>query len=239
VVRPQDLEGIAIAPGLRVAILAACYVGAYSVTWKKALADRPLVVGWGRPVTIDRAVEFLEHNEETQTDLDDLIRRYLVTDAPLPGEASNAYSPLVRAKGRIADLPQRIVSVATMLGARWRELEGCVELDVRVGPTSSRFVRVFVVDSAQPYNEGEPLLAVESDIGDITSLVDPTMLLAGMSEPGFARVALVKGEKEMPTAVAQGFLPIARVRDTDLAALVFQVARTADTLVLRIFGQIR
>ena len=94
----------------------------------------------------------------------------------------------------------------------------------------------FVVDSTEPYNEGEPLLAVEADVGEITSVVDPAMLLAGFSNPGYARVALVKGETEMPRIVAQGFLPLARVRDTDLAALVYQVAAHADELEKRIFG---
>jgi len=123
-----------------------------------------------------------------------------------------------------------------MLGARWREHEKTVEVDVPLPEGRSHFVHVFIVDSNQAYCEGEPLLAVEADVGEITKLVDPQMLLAGMSDPGFSRVALVKSKEEMPRVVAQGFLPLARVRDTDLAALLYQVAWTGDVLERRIFG---
>lgn len=235
-VRPGDVDPAQVSPGLRLAILAACYVGAHSRTWKKALGGRPLVVGWGRPVTIDRAVDFLDASTETETDLDDLIRRYLLADAPLPGETNNAYNPLEPKAGRVADLPKRMEAVAAMLGSRWRQHEKTVEVDVPLPEGRSHFVHVSVVDSAQPYSEGEPLLSVEGDVGEITTVVDVPMLLAGMSDPGYARVVLVKGEKEMPRICAQGYLPLARVRDTDLAALVYQVAQTADELERRVFG---
>lgn len=236
IVKPADMDPAKVHPGLRICVLAACYVGAHAQSWKKQLGGHPLVVGWGRPVTIDRAVEFLAPNAETETDLDDLIRRYLLTDAPLPGEPKNAFNPLEPKEGRKADLPDRIKSVSSMLGARWREHEKTVEVDVPLPEGRSHYVHVFIVDSTQAYNEGEPLLAVEADVGEITKLVDPNMLLAGMSDPGYSRVALVKSKEEMPRALAQGFLPLARVRDTDLAALVFSVARTADELERRIFG---
>ena len=235
-VRPSDLDPATVSPGLRIAILAACYVGAHSRTWKKALGDRPLVVGWGRPVTIDRAVDFLDANPETETDLDDLIRRYLLADNPLPGEKDNAYNPLEPKAGRVAELPKRMQSVAAMLGARWREHPKTIEIDVPLPERRSHYVHLSVVDSAQPYSEGEPLLAVEGDVGEITTVVDIPMLLAGISDPGYARVVLVKGDKEMPRICAQGFLPLARVRDADLAALVYQVAATADEIERRIFG---
>jgi hypothetical protein len=236
VVKPSDMDPAKVHKDLKIVVMAACYTGAHAQTWKKQLGGNPLVVGWGRPVTIDRAVEFLQANEATDTDLDDLIRRYLLTNAPLPGEPANAFNPLEPKEGRKSDLPDRIKSVASMLGARWREHEKTVEVDVPLPEGRSHYVHVFVVDSAQAYSEGEPLLAVEADVGEITKLVDPNMLLAGMSDPGYSRVALVKSKEEMPRAVAQGFLPIARVRDTDLAALVYQVARTADELERRIFG---
>jgi hypothetical protein len=236
IVKPSDVDPAKVSPNLKICVLAACYVGAHSQTWKKQLGGHPLVVGWGRPVTIDRAVEFLRPNEETETDLDDLIRRFLLIDAPLPGEPTNAFSPLEPKEGRKADLPERIKSVASMLGARWREHEKTVEVDVPLPEGRSHYIHVFIVDSAQPYSEGEPLLAVEGDVGEITKLVDPPMLLAGLSDPGYSRVSLVKSKEEMPRIVAQGFLPISRVRDTDLAALVYQVARTADELERRIFG---
>ena len=109
-------------------------------------------------------------------------------------------------------------------------------MDVPLGEQRRQNVKVFVVESSEPYCEGEPLLAAESDVGEITAVVEPQALLGGFGGPGYARVALVKSGTDMPRIVVQGFLPIARVRDQDLAALVFQVATLADRLEGRIFG---
>jgi hypothetical protein len=237
-IRPEDVGGKDVPEGLRVAIFAACYVGCRSRTWKEALGGGPLVVGWGRPVTIDRAVEFLDPDPDTETDLDDLIRRFLLVDAPLPGEQGERYSPAEQAvaRGRIADLRERVENVAGMLGAPWRECERWLELRVPLDGGRHQIARVFVIDSNEPFSEGEPMLGVESDVGELSSLVDPTTLLSGLAGASYARVALVRSETDMPTIVTQGFLPLARVRDQDLAALAYQVADWGDTLERRIFG---
>ncbi len=79
-------------------------------------------------------------------------------------------------------------------------------------------------------------MADEADIGEITEVVDPPMLLSGVLGNGFARINLVQSKTDMPRIVSQGFLPLARVRDQDLAALVYQVCQAADTVERRIFG---
>jgi len=80
------------------------------------------------------------------------------------------------------------------------------------------------------------MLGVEADVGELSAIVDPAMLLGGLGGVGYARVMLVKSETEEPRIVAQGFLPLGRVRDQDLAALVYQVCWVADKLESRIFG---
>ncbi|MBN1772255.1 MAG: hypothetical protein JXB32_13385 [Deltaproteobacteria bacterium] len=235
---PDDLESDKIDPGLRLMVFASCYVGSRSRTWRKALGGRPMVVGWGRPVTIDRAVEFLQSRADTETDLDDLIRRYLLTDAPIPGEGGLAYAPVddAASRGRLGDVPERLRTVVEMLGAKWKTEPNWVEVDVPLEDKRWEKAKVFVVESAEPYCEGEPMLAVESDVGELTAVVDPPMLLSGFGGPGYARVSLVKSGTDMPRIVVQGFLPIARARDQDLAALVYQVAQVSDRLEQRIFG---
>lgn len=237
-IKPEDLDEVEVSPGLRVAIFGACYVGCRSQTWRKALGGHPLVVGWGRPVTIDRAVDFLQPSPETETDLDDLIRRFLLTDAPLPGATTERYSPVAEAaaRGRIANLQERVETLADMLAAPWREQEQFLEIRVPLDGGRFHVAKVFVIDSAEPFSEGEPMLGVEADVGELSALVDLNMALAGLGTPSYARVALVESDTDMPTIVAQGFLPLARVRDQDLAALVYQVAQWADTLEERIFG---
>lgn len=235
-IRPGDVDTGTVSPGLRLMIFSACYTGSRSSTWRKALGGRPLVVGWGRPVTIDRAVAFLTPDPNTDTDLDDLIARYLLQDTPLPGEESDGYSPLAAAQGRLADLPERADRVSELLQARWRAGERAIEMAVPLPDRRRQMVEAFVVDSGAPFNEGEPLLAVRSDVGELSEVVNPLHLLSHVAAPGYARVALVKGVGDAPNIVVQGFLPLSRVRDRDLAALIYEVAAMADDLERRIFG---
>jgi hypothetical protein len=235
---PEDLDPAKTSAGLKLMIFASCYVGSRAKKWRAALGGRPMVVGWGQPVTIDRAVEFLQSRADTETDLDDLIARYLLTDAPLPAETAGGTSSLAEATdgARLGDVPDRLRTVVEMLGAKTRLESRWMVVDVPLEDKRWQNVKVFIVESAEPYCEGEPMLAAESDVGEITAVVEPQLLLGSFSGAGYARVALVRSGTDMPRIVVQGFLPIARVRDQDLAALVYQVGSLADHLENRVFG---
>jgi hypothetical protein len=237
-VHANEVDTSKVSAGLRLAIFGACYVGARSMTWKKALGGRALVVGWGRPVTIERAVDFLEPDDATNTDLDDLIRRWLLTDDPLPDDSHEQEgvpdSPVKR--GRIGELTSRIATISEMLGARWREVENHLQLEVPLANHRTQLVDVFVADASEPFCEGELLFGAESNIGELTALTDVTALLSNIGHAGYGRIALVKSETDMPRIVAQAFAPLSRSTDQHLAAHVFQVASKADALEFQIFG---
>lgn len=237
-IKPADITPDTVSPGLRLAIFGACYVGARSRTWRTALGGKALVVGWGRPVTIDRAVDFLQPDEESTTDLDDLIRRWLLTDEALPIDAGEpaALPASASSLGRIGVLAERIKVVAEMLGARYREHGSHMDLEVPLPDGRSHFVEAFLIDASDPFCEGEILFGVEANVGEMTALVTPTMLLAGVGRAGYGRVALVKSETDMPRIVTQAFLPLARATDQDIAAQIYQAASKADALEHAIFG---
>lgn len=237
-VYPSDVDPTKVSPGLRLAIFGACYVGARSVTWKNALGGRALVVGWGRPVTIDRAVDFLQPDDETNTDLDDLIRRWLLTDEPLPAAVpEHAGLPeSATSLGRIGELNGRIQPIAEMLGARWRERDSHLQLEVPLANHRSQFVEVFLIDANQPFCEGEVLLGAESNVGELSALVDVDMALADVGHAGYGRIALVRSKTDMPRIVSQAFTPYTRATDQHIAAQIYQVAAKADALEFKLFG---
>jgi hypothetical protein len=234
---PGDVETAKVSPGLKVMVFGACYTGSFARTWRTALGGHPLVVGWGRPVTIDRAVEFLRSNPDTDTDLDDLIARYLLQDTPVPPMLDDHARHEAACKaGRKDDLEARVPVVAELLSGKWRAGETWFDLWVPLPENRHHVVRLFVVDATLPYIEGRPLIGVEAEIGELTAVVQPDMLLRELADPGYARVVLAKGRADHPDILAQGFLPLARVTDLEIAAVAYQVARTADDLERKIFG---
>lgn len=234
---PGDVETAKVSPGLKVMVFGACYTGSFARTWRTALGGHPLVVGWGRPVTIDRAVEFLRSNPDTDTDLDDLIARYLLQDTPVPPMLDDHARHEAACKaGRKDDLEARVPVVAELLSGKWRAGETWFDLWVPLPENRHHVVRLFVLDATLPYAEGRALIGVEAEIGELTAVVQPDMLLRELAEPGYARVVLAKGRAELPDILTQGFLPLSRVTDLEIAALAYQVARTADDLERKIFG---
>src|SRR5512139_2172584 len=157
IVRAGDLDPTRVHPGLALVVFAACYTGSHAPAWRRALGERPLVVGWGRPVTIDRAVDFLTPDEATETDLDDLIRRYILEGAPVPEAREVRWSPLDPAAkaGRSSDLQKRLEGVVHMMRAQQRERDGAVELLVPLADGRFHQATVFVVDGNEPFCEGE------------------------------------------------------------------------------------
>ncbi|MFO0660585.1 MAG: hypothetical protein U0165_12250 [Polyangiaceae bacterium] len=237
VVLPSDVDTTKVSPALRLLILASCYAGCRARTWRMQLGGTPLIVGWGHPVTIDRAVEFLKQRPETDTDLDDLIRRYILTDSPLPPEPSrDGLVEEAAARGWCGDVPDRIRNVALRLGAMWKVEQRKVLLHIPLEKGRHQIVSVFLIYATEPFVSGEILIGVESEAGALTSVVDPSMLLRGRGSPSYARVALVTGPNDAPRMLAQGFLPAARATESDLTALIYDVANTADAIEQRVFG---
>ena len=236
-VRPIDVEAARVSAGLKLVVFGACYTGAFARTWRDALGGRPLVVGWGRPVTIDRAVAFLQTNPDTDTDLDDLIARYMLTDTPVPELPSSTTGAAASLSGSKASLADRVATLVELLSAlRWRECDAWYELDVPMPNRRHHIVRLFTTQSAEEFSEGKELIGAEAIVGELSGVVDPEKLLATTARPSYARVALVKGPNDLPEIVTQGFMPLGRMTNTEIAALAYQVAASADRLERDIFG---
>ncbi|MDP9793872.1 hypothetical protein J2S43_002384 [Catenuloplanes nepalensis] len=236
-VSPGDIDTGAVSGGLRLVIFGACYVGAYAPAWRAALGGHPLVAGWGRPVTLQRAVDFLEEGRESDVGLDDLIRAWLLTDAALPVAGTDSgLPPAAVLGGRIGRLRQRFPAVADRLGAGWAEHDEHLDVTVPLPGGRTHVVQVFLVDSVDPFSEGVTLCGMEADVGPTSPLITPETLLAAAGRPGYGRVALVAGPTGVPQVVTQSFTPLIGTSAQQLAARCYQVALHADTLEHTIFG---
>lgn len=236
VVKIEEIETARVVPSLRMLVLAACYVGARARTWRKRLGGHALVVGWGQPVTLERAIEFLQVRADVHTDLDDLIARYMVQDTAIPHEVEAAVVEDAASRGWLGDVPERIRTAAHRLSAMWRVEHNRVELLVPVEGRRNHVVSVFLCDAVEPFSEGEVLLGVEAEVGEISAVVDVATLFSGRGRPGYTRVSLVKGPSDAPRVVVQGFLPAHRASEHDVTSLIFEAAAHGDLLERRIFG---
>ncbi|KUL25505.1 caspase family protein [Actinoplanes awajinensis] len=236
-VSPADIDPATVTPGLRLAVLGACYVGAYAPAWRTAFGGHPLVAGWGRPVTLERAVDFLEAGQDPDVGLDDLIARWLLTDAPLPPDPAVAgLPPAAVTGGRAKGIARRIRGFTGHLGATWEKHDSHYAVTVPLPAGRTHEVVVFVVDGAEPFSEGVELCGMEARVGPTSALVTPERLLAGSARPGYGRIALVAGETGVPEIVTQSFTPLAGTSSQQLAAHCYQVALHADALEFEIFG---
>ncbi|WP_433532895.1 hypothetical protein ACQPYA_13340 [Micromonospora sp. CA-263727] len=234
---PDDVDPATVSPGLRLVILGACYVGAYAPAWRTALGGHPLVAGWGRPVTLERAVDFLETGRESDVGLDDLIERWLLTDTPIPAATSaTGLIPATATGGRPGPLKKRIGAIAGHLGAEWAKHDNRYDVTVPLPGDRTHVVQLFAVDGTEPFTEGLRLCGMEAVVGPMSMLITPEQLLAGPTGPGYGRISLVSGDTGVPQIVAQSFTPLAGTSNQQLAAHCYQVALRADTLEHRIFG---
>lgn len=77
-VAPENLSSeVAELGHVRLYVMSACWVGEHTSRWQKALGPQALVLGWGRPVTLQRAMEFMTPDENSSKDLDDLLLKHL------------------------------------------------------------------------------------------------------------------------------------------------------------------
>lgn len=234
---PADIDPATVTPGLRLVVLGACYVGAYAPTWRTAFGGHPLVAGWGRPVTLQRAVDFLEAGDDPDLGLDDLIERWLLTDTPIPPSPQmTGLPPAAVTGGRTKGLKKRVETFAEHLGAAWEQRENYYAVSVPLPAGRSHLVSVFAVDGAEPFSEGVQMCGMEAEVGPTSALITPERLLAGFARPGYGRVALVAGDTGVPRIVTQSFTPLPGTSNQQLAAHCYQVALRADALEFDIFG---
>lgn len=86
---PEQISKEVAALGtVRLFAMSACYAGNHVPRWQKALGPQAVIIGWGAPITNERAIEFLTPDEQSSKGFDDLILRHLGArrvcgDAPL------------------------------------------------------------------------------------------------------------------------------------------------------------
>jgi hypothetical protein len=69
-------------------VMSACHAGNHVPRWQKALGAQAQIIGWGAPITNERAIEFLVPDDKNAKGFDDLLEKHLgvrrvAADGPL------------------------------------------------------------------------------------------------------------------------------------------------------------
>jgi hypothetical protein len=77
-IAPEKLPSEAVTLGtVKLFVMSACHAGAHQGRWQKALGPQATVIGWGAPITNERAIQFLTPAEDSSKGFDDLLERHL------------------------------------------------------------------------------------------------------------------------------------------------------------------
>jgi hypothetical protein len=77
-IKPEDIgPDAARVASVKLFVMSSCLVGQHSARWQKALGPQAQVIGWGAPITNDRAIDFLTPDDASTKDFDDLLDRHL------------------------------------------------------------------------------------------------------------------------------------------------------------------
>jgi hypothetical protein len=88
-IAPEKLPvGVPKIGTVKLFVMSACNAGAHQGRWQKAIGSQATVIGWGAPITNQRAIQFLTPDESSSKGFDDLLERHLGVkrvqdDAPL------------------------------------------------------------------------------------------------------------------------------------------------------------
>lgn len=79
--RPSDLEQIKVSESLRLAVFSSCHTGVHARQWHSALDQRPTIVGWDGLARFGHVVQFYTAGDDTNHQLERLLRTYLLNPA--------------------------------------------------------------------------------------------------------------------------------------------------------------
>jgi hypothetical protein len=229
---------------VRLFVMSACHTGKHTPRWQAAIGPGALIVGWGAPITIERAVDFLTPDDASSKDLDDLLLKHLgvrrvMDDGPLVEIKALAEAHAKRLEELDMQYEELVNKAAEWLEAHVKPGERReFYLTVRIPPQQgapprrrTQLVRII------PAGDQDQRIFVLSRVGPYSEAIDLPRALRSIQEVYYTRVYLSKKDPQGIELLTSESVAIKRGLDPmQFGRIVMEVAIVADKLEDMFFG---
>jgi hypothetical protein len=226
-------------------VMSACHQGSHTSRWQKAIGPQAQIIGWGAPITNQRAIEFLVPDDDNARGFDDLLEKHL------GARRVAADGPLVEVKALARQHEDRVAMLLLPLedlvqGAQKRLT--CKLEKARVGeawylevrtPSSKDYptVRRTQVVRVAPMGAGDGWIYLSSLVGPHSDALDLARGLRVMERVVNVRLTLTKlTEPDGEFVVVESVLRRRRLDPYTFTNSVTTVGTYADRLEDMFFG---
>lgn len=226
-------------------VMSACHAGNHAARWQKALGPQAQIIGWGAPITNERAIEFLVPDDNNAKGFDDLIEKHLgarkvMADGPLVEVRDLAKQHEERIATMLVGLDELVKEATKRLKCKCEKAKNieAYYMEVRTPPSKdypdkprSQLVRVSAMGL------GDAWIYVSSLVGPYSDALDLARGLRAVAPAIHVRVALAKLNPDEPEfIVVETILRRRRLDPYTFANNVSTIGMYADKLEDLYFG---
>ena len=226
-------------------IMSACHQGSHTSRWQKAIGPQAQIIGWGAPITNERAIEFLVPDDANAKGFDDLLEKHLgVRRVAADGPLADVKELARKHEDRVATL---LLPLEELLAEAQKRLKSTLDkaknsdahfMEVRTPPSKdhpdvkrSQLVRV------APMGLGAAWISISSLVGPYSDALDLARALRAVSPAMHIRVALASlSAPDGEFIIVETLLRRRRLDPYTFANNVSMVGMYADKLEDMFFG---
>ncbi|MFT3770286.1 MAG: hypothetical protein QM820_33075 [Minicystis sp.] len=245
-ISPEDVSAEVAKKGtVKLFVMSACHQGSHTSRWQKAIGPQAQIIGWGAPITNERAIEFLVPDDANAKGFDDLLEKHLGV------RRITADGPLVEVKELAQKHEERVATLLLPLEELVKEAQKRLKCKMEKGKASDAWYLEIRTPPSKDYPKidrsqvvristmgaGDAWIHVSSLVGPYSDALDLARGLRAVAQALHVRVALVQlAAPDGEFVIVETILRRRRLDPYTFANNVSTVGTYADKLEDMFFG---